>query len=563
MSVQALERLKANGNKEIAYLESGDGNDGHIPRSISGIFSHVRKYGKDRCRDYLEELGGKVSFDHFHRTVKDNATLTVENNNLKRKVKALKWELEILKEDVMIKTAEDFHNVTIRQPTVHIENVGMKHNSASLQLDGSSSMDAEDINHNQEDSGKSSVKPCKKTAKRKAEGDLSTNSPNKQIKLGISESAKTDSSHEVSLDDGNISSVTAYCNRESLQVPPAPPNSRCSSLDTSQSENSETDDSLEEKTNNLDHLFNDSHQESYANHQQMEEDDSVQSEEESIEIEGQDLDLIDQEPEASEFDEKTKDTEEFNIPKTATLKLKLKRTAPPVGVMSSVISYVVENMLENTSASSGQSATKHEAISSAEFSESFLKEYTSSSDSTLDEDISTLREENFESDSDSLLTNNNSKLDSEKKVITNEPNVLDISCNSAASLECNKSKSFEEEEITLFVNPKDLFDEIDLQPVSSPGKEAQDTIGDSVANPTPAIKKKIEKSKKKKSFPVTEKQYFLQKMQEKRAKKKAAIQNDKNNEVPIIEKSNYSNPLKGFKIPKINKTPTLDPNNNK
>ena len=85
MSVQALERLKANGNKEIAYLESGDGNDAHIPRSISSIFSHVRKYGKDRCRDYLEELGGKVSFDHFHRTVKDNASLTVENNNLKRK----------------------------------------------------------------------------------------------------------------------------------------------------------------------------------------------------------------------------------------------------------------------------------------------------------------------------------------------------------------------------------------------------------------------------------------------------------------------------------------------
>ena len=94
VSLTSLNILKAKGNLDLAYLEEGLGNDERIPRSLTAIFSYVRKYGKRKCREYVETLGGEISSEHYKQTVEENKVLTLAIENHKKDKEMLQLQIQ-------------------------------------------------------------------------------------------------------------------------------------------------------------------------------------------------------------------------------------------------------------------------------------------------------------------------------------------------------------------------------------------------------------------------------------------------------------------------------------
>ena len=114
--MRTLSHYKALGDRDITYLESGDGNDDGYSRDLESIYKYVRKYGKKKCRKYVEKYGSGISFQFFQHTVNENTSLREEINRLKKELKFMKMENVTLKDDVMVLRAEAEANVSIRQP---------------------------------------------------------------------------------------------------------------------------------------------------------------------------------------------------------------------------------------------------------------------------------------------------------------------------------------------------------------------------------------------------------------------------------------------------------------
>ena len=98
MSVKALEALRQRGCPDLEYLLAGLGNDERIPRTISGIVAHVKKYNKSTCRLYAQNLGSEISLQHFHTLTEEYAQLKVEVDTLKKNEKAYVLQIQKLKE---------------------------------------------------------------------------------------------------------------------------------------------------------------------------------------------------------------------------------------------------------------------------------------------------------------------------------------------------------------------------------------------------------------------------------------------------------------------------------
>ena len=249
--MRTLSHYKALGDRDIAYLESGDGNDDGYSRDLESIYKYVRKYGKKKCRKYVEKYGSGISFQFFQHTVNENTSLREEINRLKKELKFMKMENVTLKDDVMVLRAEAEANVSIRQPHVNVQHKSKRQRVAENELvlisddDSTSCTSGEEMNHNQNGfDAESSVEMCNR---RKPNTDSSTDSSKQDSKLGLSDSKILDTSDDILNTNGNISSNSTNYYAGSLQ---GTHTSKNSSLNTVRRK-SDVEISLEESVNLL------------------------------------------------------------------------------------------------------------------------------------------------------------------------------------------------------------------------------------------------------------------------------------------------------------------------